>query len=98
MDNKKVIVLRDIKSNIIDEAYVVLRENVNIKKSKLQYDEKEFLKNKFIYEEAESEINEYVNKQDGMFVYEENKKLFFYNKIFKILIVLLIIVNIFFWN
>ena len=96
MDNKKVIVLRDIKSNIIDEAYVVLRENVNIKKSKLQYDEKEFLKNKFIYEEAESEINEYVNKQDGMFVYEENRKLVFYNKFFKILVVLLIIVNIFF--
>lgn len=96
MDNKKVIVLKDIKSNIIDEAYVVLRENVNIRKSKLQYDEKEFLKNKFIYEEAESEINEYVNKQDGMFVYEENKKLVFYNKLFKILIVLLIIVNIFF--
>lgn len=96
MDNKKVIVLKDIKSNIIDEAYVVLRENVNIRKSKLQYDEKEFLKNKFIYEEAESEINEYVNKQDGMFVYEENKKLVFYNKLFKILVVLLIIVNIFF--
>ncbi len=96
MDNKKVIVLRDIKSNIIDEAYVVLRENVNIRKSKLQYDEKEFLKNKFIYEEAESEINEYVNKQDGMFVYEENRKLVFYNKFFKILVVLLIIVNIFF--
>ena len=96
MDNKKVIVLKDIKSNIIDEAYVVLRENVNIRKSKLQYDEKEFLKNKLIYEEAESEINEYVNKQDGMFVYEENKKLVFYNKLFKILIVLLIIVNIFF--
>lgn len=98
MDNKKVIVLRDIKSNIIDEAYVVLRENVNIRKSKLQYDEKEFLKNKFIYEEAESEINEYVNKQDGMFVYEENRKLVFYNKFFKILVVLLIIVNIFFLN
>ena len=96
MDNKKVIVLKDIKSNIIDEAYVVLRENVNIRKSKLQYDEKEFLKNNFIYEEAEIEINEYVNKQDGMFVYEENKKLVFYNKLFKILIVLLIIVNIFF--
>lgn len=93
--NKKVIVLKDMKSNIIDEAYVILRENVNIRKSRLEFDEKEFLKENFIYEEAEKEINDYVRRQEDKNICEENQRFLFLNKIFKILVIGLVIINIF---
>ena len=54
-----VIFLKDIESNIIEEAVIVLKENVNINKLN---NENEF--NKGILNEAELIINERVKEND----------------------------------
>ena len=65
--NNRVIFLKDVQSNIIEEAVVVLKENVNlfdninIKNKKINYEQINFLK------EAELIINEELNKSNYEF-------------------------------
>lgn len=65
--NNKVIFLKDVQSNIIEEAVVVLKENVsfadniNIKNKNINYEKINFLK------EAELIINEELNKSNYEF-------------------------------
>lgn len=68
MQNSKLknsIVLRGMASNIVDEAIVILKPNIKIKKMEAlknqQLHEKDTSKN-FILKEAEHVILEYVNK------------------------------------
>lgn len=68
MQNSKLknsIVLRGMASNIVDEAIVILKPNIKIKKMEVaknpQLHEKDTSKN-FILKEAEHVILEYMNK------------------------------------
>lgn len=68
MQNSKLknsIVLRGMASNIVDEAIVILKPNIKIKKMEIaknpQVHEKDISKN-FIVKEAEHVILEYMNK------------------------------------
>ena len=74
MDNnmKNVIVLKDLPSNIVEEAIVVLKNNVKIKKPELTTNKPENLKNvdkksgagskNYIVKEAEMLVSSYISK------------------------------------
>lgn len=65
---KNMIVLRDLPSNIVEEAYVILKPNVKLKnKEKLENQESKAAQG-YIINEAESIINNYLLKL------EENKQ------------------------
>ena len=68
---KNIVVLKDIPSNIVDEAIVILKNNTVIKKremienksiNKSDYDKN--LNGEFIIQEAENVINDYVRKME----------------------------------
>lgn len=66
---KNIVVLRDIPSNIVDEAIVILKNNTKIKKTEKVENRnsskigEETNKNyDFIIKEAENVINEYIKK------------------------------------
>lgn len=70
-DLKNIVVLKNLPSNIIDEAIVILKENKNAKK--LQYVENKMVKintemkndSGYIVKEAESVIASYISKIEG---------------------------------
>ena len=68
MQNSKLknsIVLREMASNVVDEAIVILKPNIKIKnfqKVKNSKNSKETGGKDFIIKEAENVINEYINK------------------------------------
>ena len=74
---KKVIVIKDIPSNIIEEAVFTLKDNiefdVNEKENYIKYDS--------ILSEAEGLIEEYVDKYEKIEIRKEN----FFEKIINIL-------------
>lgn len=64
---KNMIILRDIQSNVIEEAYIVLKSNVKLHKVKMEnmnknakYDKSK--EKECIVKEAEMIINEYAKK------------------------------------
>lgn len=66
---KNIVVLKDIPSNIVDEAIVILKNNTNIKKrEKAQnkslniFDDNINSNNEFLIQEAENVINDYVKR------------------------------------
>ena len=67
---KNIVVLKDLPSNIVDEAIIILKPNrkiksletINNKTIKKLRDEKD---NKYILKEAELLIKEYISKTDN---------------------------------
>ena len=76
-DLKNIVVLKNLPSNIIDEAIIILKKNKNAKKLQYQYNaekikngkiqiEKEKIGgNEYIVKEAESVISNYIAKIEG---------------------------------
>ena len=66
MENNKIkntIVLRGMASNIVDEAIVILKPNVKIKKTQMMKNIREKNRSKeFILKEAEHIIEEYIHR------------------------------------
>ena len=100
---KNMIVLKNFPSNIVEEAFVVLKENVKIhkvemadKKGGKEKDKKQILKQNSIVKEAEMLITEYVDnlqKQEYK-VRNENKKMMDKYKKMKKLTILLSIFSV----
>ena len=65
---KKVIVIKDIPSNIIEEAVFTLKDNVEVNDTTPQ----SYMKYDSILSEAESLIEEYVNKYETIEIKKEN--------------------------
>ena len=78
---KNIIVLKGMSSNVVDEAIVVLKPNINIKqneynkKTKFSLDEKN--KKMIVVKEAEQTINSYVKKlqKDSKKIEEDKLKM-----------------------
>ena len=84
-DLKNIVVLKNLPSNLVDEAIVVLKRNANIKKLehientnknlKKEEDEKnESNKSKFIVKEAEMVITDYISKIENQSIRKANNK------------------------
>lgn len=74
---KKVIVIKDIPSNIIEEAVFTLKDNIKFEENV----QTNYIKYENVLSEAESLIEEYVNKYEGIEIRKEN----FIEKILNIL-------------
>lgn len=74
---RKVIVIKDIPSNIIEEAVFTLKENIKFE----DYEKENYIKYDSILGEAEGLIEEYVNKYEEVEIRKEN----FFEKIINIL-------------
>jgi len=85
-----VIFLKNVESNIIDEAIVILKENIKMDKFKLD-DEKNESKKVNILKEAEMIVNHNLKQQDVNFEKYKVEKLKKKNRNLKIINILLII-------
>lgn len=66
--SKRVIVIRDIHSNLFEEAILVLKEEKEQDKSKISnFDKSKNSSNDFILKEAELIINNYIKDNKGKF-------------------------------
>lgn len=96
LDMKNIIVLKDLPSNIIDEAIVILKNN-KVKKREVTYDEPMIYRDTNIIEEAQNVISEYINRieQPKKDRQEQNKLLIKYKKlqIFSILLSAMMIIS-----
>lgn len=89
---KNMVVLKNLPSNLIDEAIIVLKSNKRVKKlqkieqnKQIQYDENTKKDKEYILKEAEMIINNYISKVENkdkknMFNKESEQK---YNKLKK---------------
>lgn len=104
MENNKIkntIVLRGMASNVVDEAIVILKPNVKIKKTQTIKNVKEKNSSKeLILKEAEHIVSEYVNristdelKKENMRLEKKNLKLKIISVIFVILLIITVIVK-----
>lgn len=59
---KNIVVLKDLPSNIVEEAYVILKPNININKKDENLNDDYKDKPCYIIEEAEMIINNYISK------------------------------------
>lgn len=82
--NKKVICIKDIPSNIIEEAIFILKTDIDASNEKLKKKRKEIIEN-----EAESLLNDYMNDvSDYEYEYEnETEKINFRNKKIKTILI-----------
>ena len=72
---KNMVVLKNLPSNIIDEAIIVLKENQKVKKLQKVEQSKKIKKDKeYILKEAEMIVNNYISK------IENNDKKNIFNK------------------
>lgn len=85
-----IVFLKNVESNIIDEAIVILKENVEINKLK-ENEEKGENQKINILKEAEIIVNHKLAEQNVKFEKYKVKKLEKKNKILKVVNVLLII-------
>lgn len=102
---KNIVVLRDLPSNIVDEAIIILKSNVNLKKYDLIDNKKENVKigakakigsKDYIIKEAESVISSYISSIERPKDLEcKNKKLAQKYKNVKVLTVFFGIIAIF---
>lgn len=64
-DMKNIIVLKNLQSNLIEEAIVVLKNNINVKIPQIKSSEKgkndNLKRNDYIVKEAEMHISQYVS-------------------------------------
>lgn len=76
MDNnsmRNIVVLKDLPSNVIEEVFVILKENQNAKKlqyidkkhEKFESDNKEKIKDDYIVKEAEMIVSEYISRLEN---------------------------------
>ena len=72
LDMKNIIVLKDLPSNIIDEAIVILKDN-KIKKREKSENENEFI-NTNVISEAQNVISEYIEKLEKPKKERQNEK------------------------
>ncbi len=77
---KNMIVLKGLPSNIIDEAIIVLKENVNVKELEKQkngksknVDAEKGGRDKYVVKEAEMLVNNYVSKLEKKENVSKNK-------------------------
>ena len=93
-----VIFLKNVESNIIDEAFVILKDNIKIN-LKENIENKDGLKEKNILKEAEILINQRIDKDNLKFEKFKIKKLEKRIKLLKlinIIFVILIVITIIF--
>ncbi len=72
LDMKNIIVLKDLPSNIIDEAIVILKDN-KIKKREKSENETEFI-NANVISEAQNVISEYIERLERPKKERQNEK------------------------
>lgn len=88
---KKMIVLKNLQSNMIEEAYVVLKNNVKARKyEKVNNQKKEVITdekktNDYMIKEAEMVINDYICKMESKEFSFNNKSLKLKNNRLKII-------------
>lgn len=93
---KNMLVIKNLKSNLVEEAIVVFKKNVRIKEentvnSKLNLNkEKELSKNVYILE-AENIVSEYIENLNKKQIENNNKKKINFLKILNIVLVIAII-------
>ena len=105
MDNlKNIVVLKNLPSNVVDEAFVILKQN-----QKLEYipkeDDEEIneVANDYIVKEAEMVISSYLNRNNNLTKREveklkrRNKKLKIANYVLSVLLGATIIICFFSW-
>ncbi len=85
-----IVFLKNVESNIIDEAIVILKDNIQIDKLK-ENEEKSENKKINILKEAEVIINHKLTEQNAKFEKYKVKKLEKKNRILKIINALLLI-------
>ena len=87
---KKMIVLKNLQSNMIEEAYVVFKNNVKARNfEKVNNQKKEIIKddkkgNEYMIKEAEMVISDYICKMESKEFKFNNKSLKKKNNILKI--------------
>ena len=106
---KNMIILKNLPSNLADEAIIVLKENLKVKNKDLvdkkgmqkSKNEKTVSKDNYIIKEAESIVSEYLskiekNKNSNVFdknINKKYKKVKIYSKIVTALAIVSIIIN-----
>lgn len=76
MDNnsmRNIVVLKDLPSNVIEEVFVILKKNQNVKKlqyidkkhEEIEFDNKEKVNEDYIVKEAEMIVSEYISKLEN---------------------------------
>lgn len=95
---KNMVVVKNVKSNLVEEAIVVFKENVKIRQENFIKNNntgatEKSLKDDLCVKEAENIINDYISKIEGKTIEENlNRKC----KILKVMNIALVIVAIFF--
>lgn len=72
--SKKVIILRDIHSNLFEEAILVLKEEKDPEQGQKKVTSGKNTTNDFILKEAESVINNYIRDNKGKLAGTDKKK------------------------
>ena len=75
--SKRIIIIKDIHSNLFEEAILVLKEDKGQEQEhckKLETDHIKNIKNDFILKEAELIINNYIKDNKGKFTPPKKKK------------------------
>lgn len=102
---KNMVVLKNLPSNIIDEAIVILKSNKEIKKlekiekNKNKKQEIDVEKDKeYMIREAQMLVNDYISKienKDEIVINRENKRIVKHRKLFYLLVIVAIVEGIF---
>lgn len=86
--SKKIIVIKDIHSNLFEEAILVLKEDKEQEQGEISNSDKNCnIKNDFILKEAELIINNYIKDNKGNFIPPKKKEVFKISKSMKNLII-----------
>ena len=94
---KNIVVVKNFKSNLVEEAIVVFKENVkiheeNFVKNNFSNGEKKDLKNGLCVKEAENIINDYINNVEKNTKEEKLKKKIKFLKIINVVLISIILV------
>lgn len=94
---KNIVVVKNFKSNLVEEAIVVFKENVkiheeNFVKNNFSNGEKEDLKNGLCVKEAENIINDYINNVEKNTKEEKLNKKIKFLKIINVVLISIILV------
>ena len=74
--SKKIIVIKDIHSNLFEEAILVLKEDKEQEQGKISsLDKNSNIKNDYILKEAELIINNYIKDNKGKFIPPKKKEI-----------------------
>ncbi len=76
---KNIIVLKDLPSNIVDEAIVILKDKQKVKIAEKNVDNNSFLassdgNSEVVINEAETLVNDYIKKLEKQNVYKKNRR------------------------